>query len=247
MCTSNFLRSQYNYYHPATNTSYYSQVLSKYHIHTRTLHCMYMSKVFFLPQRLHSLHLYSQDMADKCYNHLQTTLFRRYISRECLSNHMIKMYTVHILRYRVNELQFNINKLLRNVYNEIDTYTTPSIRQNTALAADRLSTQWAFPTFMTYALHCSNASPSSCITAYKWHTLSAVWTSPACMTAFEVRKVVVCNYNCLCYSNIYTMDHVSDCLHSFFVFTCMCQAYRKILSYGHIPPCKQLLTNKNLK
>ena len=97
MCASNFIRSQYN-------TIYYSKVRSEYYIHTRTLHCMYMSKVFFLPQRLHSLHLYIQDMADKCYNHLQTTLFRRYISRECLSNHMIKMYTVHILRYRVNEL-----------------------------------------------------------------------------------------------------------------------------------------------
>ena len=76
------------------------------HIHTRTLHCMYMSKVFFLPQRLHSLHLYIQDMADKCYNHLQTTLFRRYICQECLSNHTIKLYTVHVLKYRVNEMWF---------------------------------------------------------------------------------------------------------------------------------------------
>ena len=95
-----FIHCQYN---NKTNTIYYSQVRSEYYIHTRTLHCMYMSKVFFLPQRWHSLHLYSQDMADKCYNHLQTILFRRYICQEYLSNRTIKLYWVQILKYIIDE------------------------------------------------------------------------------------------------------------------------------------------------
>ena len=130
MCTSNFIRSQYNHYHPATNTIYYSQIRSEYYIHTRTLHCMYMSKVFFLPQRLHSLHLYSQDMADKCYNHLQTTLFRRYICQECLSNRIIKLYTVLTLKYSVNR---QISLLKMSTMKSIHTLHLPYGRTQRSL------------------------------------------------------------------------------------------------------------------